>query len=62
MDISKGLIVPYNKKIIDFFGERVDTCGYLNLQTRIRSRKDGREVRVCYRLVEANMSYNIVIG
>ncbi|XP_027927464.1 uncharacterized protein LOC114184352 [Vigna unguiculata] len=44
MNLSEDLIVPYNEQIIGFSGERVDTRGYLDLRTRIGSRKDDREI------------------
>ncbi|XP_027927842.1 uncharacterized protein LOC114184730 [Vigna unguiculata] len=62
MNLSEDLIVPYNEQIVGFSGERVDTRGYLDLRTRIGSRKDGREVRVRFLLVEANTSYNVLLG
>jgi len=40
MNLSEDLIVPYNEQIVGFSGERVDTRGYLELRTRIGSRKD----------------------
>ncbi|XP_027927449.1 uncharacterized protein LOC114184336 [Vigna unguiculata] len=62
MNLSEDLIVPYNEQIVGFSGERVDTRGYLDLRTKIGSRKDGREVRVRFLLVEANTSYNVLLG
>ncbi|XP_027911682.1 uncharacterized protein LOC114170403 [Vigna unguiculata] len=62
MNLSEDLIVPYNEQIVGFSGERVDTRGYVDLRTRIGSRKDGREVRVRFLLVEANTSYNVLLG
>jgi len=62
MNLSEDLIVPYNEQIVDFSGKRVDTRGYLDLRTRIGSRKNDREVRVRYILVEANISYNVLLG
>jgi len=62
MNLSENLIVPYNEQIVCFSGERVDTHDYLDLRTRIGSRRDGREVRIRYILVEANTSYNILLG
>ena len=62
MNLSEDLIVPYNEQIVSFSGERVDTRGYLDLRTSISSRKDGREVRVRFLLVEANTSYNVLLG
>jgi len=62
MNLSEDLIVPYNEQIVGFSGERVDTRGYLDLCTRIGSRRDGREVRLRILLVEANTSYNVLLG
>jgi len=62
MNLSEDLIVPYNEQIVGLSGERVDTRGYLDLRTKIGSRKDGREVRVRFLLVEANTSYNVLLG
>jgi len=62
LNLSADLIVPYNEQVVSFLGERVDTRGYLDLCTRIGSRKDGREVRVRFLLVEANTSYNVLLG
>ena len=60
--MSEDLIVPYNEQIFGYSGERVDTRGYLDLRTWIGSQKDGREVRVRFLLVEANTSYNVLLG
>jgi len=62
MNLSEDLIVPYNEQIVGFSGERVDTRGYLDLRTRIGSRRDGREVRVRFLFVEANTTYNVLLG
>jgi len=62
MNLSEDLIVPYNEQIVGFSGERVDTRGYLDLRTRIDSRRDDQEVRVRFLLVEANTSYNVLLG
>jgi len=62
MNLSENLIVPYNEQIVGFSSERVNTRGYLDLRTRIGSRRDDREVRVRFLLVEANTSYNVLLG
>ena len=62
MNLSEDLIVPYNEQIVGFSGERVDTRGYLDLRTKIGSQQDSREVRVRFLLVEANTSYNVLLG
>lgn len=58
MDILEDLIVLYNEKIVGVAGERVDTQGYVEANTRGHS----EEKRVRYLLVEANTSYNILLG
>ncbi|XP_017416582.2 uncharacterized protein LOC108327381 [Vigna angularis] len=62
MDISEDLIVPHNKQIVGFAGERVDTRGYMDLRTRLGTGRHSEEKRVRYLLVEANTSYNILLG
>jgi len=39
MSLSEDLIVPYNEQIVGFSGERVDMRGYLDLRTKIDSRR-----------------------
>lgn len=62
MDISDDLIVPYNKQIVRFAGERVKTRGYTNLRTRLGTGRESEEKRVRYLLVEANTAYNVLLG
>ncbi|XP_017420171.1 uncharacterized protein LOC108330176 [Vigna angularis] len=62
MDISEDLIVPYNEQIVGFAGERVDTRGYVDLRTRLGTGRHSEEKRVRYLLVEANTSYNVLLG
>ncbi|XP_047170848.1 uncharacterized protein LOC124839159 [Vigna umbellata] len=62
MDISEDLIVPFNDQIVGFAGERVDTRGYVELRTRLGTGRSSEEKRVRYLLVEANTSYNVLLG
>ncbi|WVY91024.1 hypothetical protein V8G54_036538 [Vigna mungo] len=62
MEISVDLIVPYDEQLVGFAGERVDTRGYLDLWTRLGAGGDGDEKKVRYLLVEANTSYNVLLG
>ncbi|XP_014500142.1 uncharacterized protein LOC106761138 [Vigna radiata var. radiata] len=62
MDISDDLIVPYDEQLVGFAGERVDTKGYLDLWTRLGTGREGEEKRVRYLLVDANTSYNVLLG
>ncbi|XP_047178710.1 uncharacterized protein LOC124845629 [Vigna umbellata] len=62
MDISEDLIVPYDGQIVGFAGERVNTKGYVELRTRLGTGRSSEEKRIRYLLVEANTSYNVLLG
>ncbi|XP_014522212.1 uncharacterized protein LOC106778739 [Vigna radiata var. radiata] len=62
MEIGEDIIALFNEQIVGFAGERVDTRGYLDLRTRLGSNDDGKELRVRFLLVEANASYNALLG
>ncbi|XP_052735490.1 uncharacterized protein LOC108328707 [Vigna angularis] len=62
MDLSEDLIAPFNEQIVGFSGERVDTRGYLDLRTRLGISREAPELRIRFLLVEANTSYNALIG
>ncbi|XP_052723752.1 uncharacterized protein LOC128193711 [Vigna angularis] len=62
MDISEDLVVPYDGQIVGFAGERVDTRGYVELRTRLGTGRSSEEKRIRYLLVEANTSYNVLLG
>lgn len=62
MDLSEGLIVPYNEQILGFAGERVDTRGYVDLRTCLGTEKNAKELKVRFLLVEANTSYNVLLS
>lgn len=62
MDISEDLIVPFHEQIVGFAGLRVDTRGYIDLWTYLGTGRSGDERTVRYLLVEANTSYNVLLG
>ncbi|XP_047163972.1 uncharacterized protein LOC124833515 [Vigna umbellata] len=62
MDLFEDLIAPFNEQIVGFSGERVDTRGYLDLRTRLGTSREAPELRVRFLLVEANTSYNALLG
>ncbi|XP_068477362.1 uncharacterized protein [Phaseolus vulgaris] len=63
MRIPESEIQPYNKQIVGFSGERVDTKGYIDLYTTF-GEEDGlhKTINVRYLLVNAQTSYNILLG
>jgi len=56
-------IQPYDDQIIGFSGERVDTRGFIDLYTKFGEPGHQRRViKVRYLLIDANISYNILLG
>ncbi|XP_014511569.1 uncharacterized protein LOC106770266 [Vigna radiata var. radiata] len=62
IDLSEDIICPFNEQIVGFVGERVDTRGYLDLRTRSGTQDNAKKLRVWFLLVEANTSYNALLG
>lgn len=62
MDLSEELIVPFHEQIVGFAGERVDTREYVDLCTWLGTGRDADEKKVRYLLVDANTSYNVLLG
>ncbi|XP_017426213.1 uncharacterized protein LOC108334788 [Vigna angularis] len=60
--LFEDLIAPFNEQIVGFSGERVDTRGYLDLRTRLGTSREAPELRIRFLLVEANTSYNALLG
>jgi len=62
MRISETEIKPYDEQIIGFSGERVDTKGYIDLFITFGDDSLRKTINIRYLLVNANTSYNILIG
>ncbi|WVY89245.1 hypothetical protein V8G54_034759 [Vigna mungo] len=62
MALTEGAITPFHEQIVGFAGQRVDTGGYIDLKTRLGTGDQSREIRVRFLLVEANASYNALLG
>jgi len=63
MGISDDDIVRYDEEIIGFAGQRVNTRGYIDLETKFgEGNRDCRIIKIWYLLVNAESSYNILIG
>jgi len=63
MRITKSEIQPYDKQIVGFFSEHVDTRGFIDLYTTFG--EEGylcKTIKIRYLLVNANTSYNILLG
>jgi len=63
MQIPEIEIQPYDEQIVIFFGERVDTKGYIDIFTTFGEDDSlSKTINVRYLLVNANASYNIPLG
>jgi len=63
MELDESEIVPLDKQIIGFSGERVDTKGYIDLHTRFGEIGQGQKtISVRYVVVDVNTSYNALLG
>jgi len=56
-------VVSFNEQIVEFSGERIDTRGYIDLDTKF---SEGNEccktIRIRYLLVDVETLYNIFLG
>ncbi|XP_017405964.1 uncharacterized protein LOC108319367 [Vigna angularis] len=62
MDISEDMIMLFHEQILGFAGERVDTRGYVDLRMCLGTEKKAKELKIRFLLVEANTSYNVLLG
>jgi len=63
MGISDDDIVQYDEQIIGFAEQRVNTRGYIDLDTKFgEGKRDCRAIKIKYLLVDVETSYNILIG
>ena len=62
LDISPKLIKPHLEPLINFVGGQVRTNGVIELETTFGVGKLFRTLLVQYVLIDANTSYNILIG
>jgi len=63
MGISNDDIVQYDEQIFGFAGQRVNTRGYIDLDTKFgEGNRDCRTIKIKYLLVDAETSHNILIG
>ncbi|XP_068461695.1 uncharacterized protein [Phaseolus vulgaris] len=62
MKIPEAEIQPYNEQIVGFSGERVDKRGFIDLYTTFGDDYLSKTINIRYLLVNANTSYNILLG
>ncbi|XP_068483118.1 uncharacterized protein [Phaseolus vulgaris] len=63
MGLPLDTMVYFNEQIVGFSGERGDTRGYIDLDTKFGEGNECcKTIRVRYLLVDAKSSYNILLG
>jgi len=55
-------MVPYDKPIYGFSGEKVSTRGYIDLHTVFREGTQTKTIPIRFLIVDAPTSYNILLG
>jgi len=55
-------MMPYDDHVVGFSGGRVETKGYIELYTTFSLNKASKTLRIRYLVIEANTSYNILLG
>jgi len=55
-------MVPYYDHVIGFSGEKVGTKGYIEFYTTFHQEKSCKTIRIWYLVIDANTSYNILLG
>ena len=62
MKMDETEMVPYDDSVVGFSGERVGTKGYTELYTTFSEGKNTRTIKIRYLVIDANTSYNILLG
>jgi len=62
MRIPEAQMVPYDDHVVGFSGKRVGTKDYIELYTTYGQEKNIKTIRIRYLVIDANTSYNILIG
>jgi len=55
-------MIPYDEPIYGFSGEQVSTRGYIDLHTVFREGTQTKTIPICFLIVDAPTSYNILLG
>jgi len=55
-------LVPHNEPIYGFSGEKVSTCGYIDLHTVFRDGAQTKTIPIRFVIVDAPTSYNVLLG
>jgi len=62
LQIPPADLTPHDEPIYGFSGERVPTKGYIDLHTTFGEGRQTKTIPICYMVVEAHTSYNVLLG
>jgi len=62
MRIVEEEMMTYDDQVVSFSGERVGTRGYIKLYTTFDEGEVRKTIKIRYRVIDANTSYNILLG
>jgi len=62
LQLPDTAMVPYDEPICGFSGEQVSTRGYIDLHTVFRDGTQAKTIPICFLIVDAPTSYNILLG
>jgi len=62
LQLPDTAMVPYDEPIYGFSGEQVSTRGYIDLHTVFREGTQTKIIPICFLIVDAPTSYNILMG
>jgi len=62
LQLPNTAVIPYDEPIYGFSGEQVSTRGYIDLHTVFRKGTQTKTIPICFLIVDAPTSYNILLG
>jgi len=62
LQLPDTAMVPYDEPIYGFSGEKVSTCGYIDLHTIFRDGAQTKTIPIRFLIVDAPISYNVLLG
>ena len=61
LQLPDTAMVPYDELIYGFSGEKVSTCGYIDLHTIFRDGAQTKKIPIRFLIVNAPTSYNVLL-
>jgi len=62
LQLPTNAMIPYDEPIYGFSGEKVSTCGYIDLHTVFRDGTQTKTIPIRFLVVDVPTSYNVLLG